>query len=291
MTKAPYAPAEFSGRVAVIATMHRKEQAIAPPLEAALGVHTHVPFPFNTDSFGTFTRDVPRPVDQLATARLKARAALELTGGTLAIASEGSFGPHPQMPWVACDREIVLLLDQQHQLEIVGQVISTDTNYRAQTIHSVEEALAFAHAIGFPEHGLVVMPTAEGSPSNAIAKGLTTESALTEAVTRTLQQSPTSTAHLETDMRAHVNPTRMQVIAQATEDLVQKLSQRCPECHCPGFAIAQRHPGLPCAWCRTPTLLTRAVTYRCQRCLCEREEPFPDGQLTADPGNCPYCNP
>ena len=291
MTKAPTEPSEFSGRVAVIATMHHKERVIAPHLESALGIQPYVPPSFNTDIFGTFTRDVKRPADQLATARLKAKAALEQTGETLAIASEGSFGPHPQLPFVACDREIVLLLDLQHNLEIVGQVISTDTNYRSQTIRSVEEALAFAQAIGFPDHGLVVMPAPNGQSTTAISKGITTEMALTEAVTLTLKQAPTGTAHLETDMWAHFNPTRMSVIAEATGNLVETLLQRCPECRCPGFALVRRNPGLPCAWCHTPTMLTLSITYRCQRCQFETEEMFPDGQSTADPGNCPYCNP
>ena len=282
---------EFAGRVAVIATMHRKEAAIAPLLESSLGVQTHVPSNFNTDSFGTFTRDIDRPADQLATARLKAKGALELTGETLAIASEGSFGPHPQIPFVPCDRELIVLLDLEHNLEIVGQAISTDTNYRSQTIRSLDDALAFAQTVGFPDHGLVVMPTTEGSPSEAIAKGITTESALTAAVEDVLADSPSGTAHIETDMRAHCNPTRMQVIAEATEDLVRAIAQRCPSCDCPGFAIVRRNPGLPCGWCGTPTLLTWSITYRCQRCALEEEDKFPEGQPTADPGNCPYCNP
>ena len=284
-------PAEFAGRQLVIATMHGKERAIAPLLQSSLGISTHVPSDFDTDRCGTFTRDVKRPADQLATARLKAQAALELTGGDLAIASEGSFGPHPDIPFVPCDRELVLLLDHKHNLEIVGQAISTQTNYRSQTVRSVEEALAFATAVGFPEHGLVVMPTAEGGLPTAIAKGITSKADLTSAVETTLANSTVGTAHIETDMRAHVNPSRMGVIAEATENLIQAIAQRCPACDCPGFAIVKRNPGLPCAWCRTPTLLTLSVTYRCQRCHCDQVKLYPDGQQTADPGNCPYCNP
>ena len=66
----------FRGRLAVLATMHRKEQAIAPVLEEALGLQVEVPPGLDTDRFGTFTREVPRPGTQLATARLKAQAAL-----------------------------------------------------------------------------------------------------------------------------------------------------------------------------------------------------------------------
>ncbi|ASC69549.1 hypothetical protein XM38_004760 [Halomicronema hongdechloris C2206] len=117
--------------------MHRKEQVIAPRLETAPGVKPLMPAGFNTDTLGTFTRDVPRSADQITTARLKAEAALDLTGETLAIASEGSFGSHPQIPFVPCDRKLVLLLDLEPQLEIVGQAISTDTDFRSQ-IHSLD---------------------------------------------------------------------------------------------------------------------------------------------------------
>jgi len=189
---------EFSGRVAVIATMHGKEQVIAPLLKAALGVEPRVPQTFNTDAFGTFSREIQRPADQRTTARLKAAAALEATGETLAIASEGSFGPHPELPFMPCDRELVLLLDRQQQLEIVGETISSDTNYRSQTIRTVAEAQAFAQAVGFPQHGLIVMATATGEPAASITKGITTEAALREAVLRAQYHSSTGGIHIET---------------------------------------------------------------------------------------------
>lgn len=285
----------FADRVAVIATMHRKEDAIAPLIESALGVKTKVPQGFNTDRLGTFTRDIQRPADQLATARLKAEAALELTGESLAIANEGSFGPHPQIPFAACDRELVLLLDTQHQLEIVGEALSTQTNFQGQTIHSVQAALEFAQTVGFPEHGLVVMdsnqPLATTPHSNTIAKGIATEAALIEAVTQALDQSSNRQAYIETDMRALYNPTRMQVIAEATTALIQQIEQLCPECGYPGFTVTQRYPGLPCSLCQAATLLTLSVVYRCGHCQFQQTRRFPDGIQFADPTYCMRCNP
>jgi hypothetical protein len=80
----------FANRVGVLATMHQKERVMAPLLEKELGIKVIVPPNFNTDSFGTFTREIKRPGDQLETARLKAEKALLLTGETLAFASEGA---------------------------------------------------------------------------------------------------------------------------------------------------------------------------------------------------------
>ncbi|PZO59635.1 MAG: hypothetical protein DCF15_03335 [Phormidesmis priestleyi] len=280
----------LAGRVAVIATMHRKEAAIAPLITTAWNVKTLVPTDFDTDAFGTFTRDIDRASDQLTTARLKAEAALALTGETLALASEGSFGPHPQLPFVPYSREFVLLLDTVHQLEIVGEAVSTHTNYRSQAIASLEEALSFAKSVGFPAHGLVVMESVE-APNRPLAKGITQESDLITAVELALSNARHGKVHLETDMRALYNPTRMQAIAQATEDLIQRVAQRCPKCDCPGFSIVERRLGLPCGLCYAPTSLTLSELSRCQKCAYECWVRSPDAPDFADPGQCPYCNP
>jgi hypothetical protein len=272
----------------MLATMHRKEQAIAPLLNSHLGVNVAVPAGFDTDTFGTFTGDVKRPSDQLTTARLKAAAVLRQTGESLAVASEGSFGPHPQIPFVACDRELVLLIDRTHQLEIVGECLSTNTNYRSQVIHSSADALAFAESVGFPRHGLVVKG---GEAEQILEKGITDADHLLALVEQALSQSPHRAVRLETDMRALYNPTRMTVIAQATEDLVRAIAVSCPSCRCPGFSSIKQFPGLPCSLCGTPTLLTLSRLYRCQRCQFEQRLTGDHGFSAADPSYCPYCNP
>lgn len=289
MTSSPSVQALFHNRTGVLATMHQKEQVIAPLLSEHLGVHVVVPQDFNTDAFGTFTREVNRPGDQLSTARLKAEKAMQFTGATLAFASEGSFGPHPSLPMLACNREIVVLCDRQHDLELVGQAISTDTNYCHQHVTSLEAALAFAQQIGFPAHGVVAMPAAQPTESSHLFKGITDDAHLRDAVTWLLQKF--GQAHLEPDMRAMYNPTRMKVIAQATRDLIEAIHQCCPQCGYPGFAPVDRRAGLPCAWCGLPTELTLAIIHGCKKCNFRSKIDFPDGQTTADPARCGYCNP
>ncbi len=279
----------FAHRVAVLATMHGKEAAIAPLLQAELNLKTIVPADFNTDAFGTFTREIKRTGDQLTAARFKAEAAMQLVGETLGLASEGSFGPHPAIPYLPCNRELVILLDATHDLEIVGYDFSTDTNYRQQVVNSLEAALAFAQQIGFPSHGLVAMPTADSPEPAAIVKGIVTESELREAVTPWLQRQ--GSVYLETDMRAMLNPTRMQAIARATQDLIRKLRSHCPQCDAPGFDVSDRKPGLPCGLCYTPTDLTLAAVYSCQKCSFTQDRLYPDGIELADPAQCAYCNP
>jgi hypothetical protein len=278
----------FRDRLAIIATMHHKELAIAPILQDALGIKVTVPQDFNSDLFGTFTRDIDRPANQIETAKIKAEKALELINADLAIASEGSFFPHPILG-IPYNREIVLLLDQKHNFTVYGEFLSTDTNFRHQTISSYEQAYDFAIQVGFPDHAIVLMPDAQTSAKEAICKGINSEALLQEYVCKLLGQS--SQIHIETDMRALYNPTRMKNIAKATEDLVRKLQQFCPNCNFVNFDIVKNLKGLPCELCGIPTQVTRAHVYRCDRCDFYQEIPFPNGLQRADPMYCSYCNP
>jgi len=72
-----------AGRVAMV----RQEQALAPPLAVALEIRPLVLVSFKAHRWGMFTRDVRCPADQLTPGRLQAKAALDLTGEILAMAS------------------------------------------------------------------------------------------------------------------------------------------------------------------------------------------------------------
>ncbi|MBD1824534.1 hypothetical protein H6F51_18870 [Cyanobacteria bacterium FACHB-DQ100] len=281
----------FQNRVAVLATMHHKEVAIAPVLEPELGLKIHVPKNFNTDQFGTFTREITRSGDQLEAARRKALSALEQTGMDLAIASEGSFAPYPALPMLPCNREVIVLIDQLNGLEVIGEAISTETNFNHRSISSFEEAYEFAMKAGFPDHKLVVMVRKDSIDRAEIVKSIAEFDQLREAVSIALARSQTGSIHIETDMRAMHNPTRMKAIGQATRDLVEKLKQCCPNCSMPGFTASTVKRGLPCDWCGSPTDLVLAKTYQCQKCGFEQDKLYPDEKRTAEPMYCSYCNP
>ena len=278
-------------RTAILATMHQKERVMAPILERELGVKIIVPTDFDTDKFGTFTREVKRLGTQIEAARQKAKKALAIVGETLAFASEGSFGPHPMMPYLPANREIVILLDRVNNLELIGESFTVETNYSHQLVSSIEEADNFAKKAGFPEHGLVVIAGDVALGNGEIVKGIVTEKQFFDAVRAGLKKSSTGRVHIETDMRAMYNPTRMKNIENATLDLVKKFHQFCPECGWPGFEVAERKIGLPCGLCYFPTQLVRSQIYQCKNCDYTKEELFPDGRETADPALCQYCNP
>ncbi|URR36639.1 hypothetical protein NBE99_05760 [Thermosynechococcus sp. HN-54] len=276
----------FQGRTAILATKHGKEQVIAPAL-APLGVTVVVANDFDSDRFGTFSREIPRCGTQEEAALAKAEAVLAQTEAELVLASEGSFGPHPQFPMLPSDRELVLLLDRRHNLTLWGEVISLETNFNHATVGNLEEALAFAARVGFPDHALIAMVSAEPPANTPIFKGLQTEEQLAQAIATLQTYRPT--IHLETDMRAHMNPTRMRVIAEAAAQLVQAMTQGCPQCGWPGFVAREKLPGLPCELCGAPTSAIKASRYRCQRCLHQLTLPVPE--TVADASQCYFCNP
>lgn len=176
----------FAGRQAVLGTKHGKEQVIAPLLHDFFGVETIVPRGFDTDCYGTFTREIPRLGTQLETARQKALAAMAHTGLTLGLASEGSFGPHPDAYFLPCNLEIIVLIDREHDLEIVGQSLTTNVRFVHGYVTQWEEALKLAQRAGFPEHHLVVR--ADERSTADLSKGISTYAALEEAVLRRLRQ-------------------------------------------------------------------------------------------------------
>lgn len=276
----------FQGRTAILATKHGKEQAIAPAL-ARLGVTVVVASDFDSDRFGTFSREIPRCGTQEEAALAKAEAVLAQTDADLVIASEGSFGPHPQFPMLPSDRELILLVDRRHDFVLRGEVLSLETNFNHATVSTLQEALAFGARVGFPAHGLIAMAQADPLPNTPIFKGIQSEEELQRAIATLQTDRPT--VHLETDMRAHMNPTRMQVIAQAAMELVTAMAQGCPQCGWPGFVAREKLPGLPCELCGAPTGAIKASCYRCQRCLHQVTVPVPE--TAADPSQCYFCNP
>ena len=278
-------------RTAVVATMHRKETIIAPLFEAAFGMKIIVPSEFDTDRFGTFTREVQRLGTQMETARLKARRALEKTEATIGIASEGSFGPHVQCPWIASNREVLLLIDIQHNFEVYADELSLKTNFAHADVSCVEEAMAFAKKVHFPSHALVATTDPEEPQALVRYKGITHWDDLSEKVKSLLNQSSTGLVRLETDMRAMFNPTRMEVIEQTTRKLIQKLNRICPRCNCPGFDVIEETRGLPCAWCHEPTNQIKTVIDGCQHCTFQQERQDIMLPKLADPGQCLRCNP
>jgi hypothetical protein len=271
----------FQNRTAALATIHAKEKIIAPIFEQYnTGLQIRVAS-VDTDSFGTFTGETERKGSQTETARMKCMAAIEQTGLSIGIASEGAFGPHPSIPFVAANVEIVMLKDTKLSIEVCGQHLTSATNFSSQKVNSVEAALEFADSAGFPSHGIIVR-------GNPIVKGIHDYETLTFAVSQALAQQPL--VQIETDMRAMHNPTRCRAIAAAAADLAERLMTLCPHCRLPGFGRGTNIQGLPCNWCGLPTQEAKGYWMECPTCQ-YREEVLNSSEQYANPACCMFCNP
>lgn len=282
-------PIQFKGRKLVVATMHEKERIIAPLLEKHLGVDVVVPENFDTDRFGTFTGEVKRAGTQLEAARQKARAAMASADVDLAVSSEGSFSAHPSMPFIQSNLELVLLIDQKNGYEIRGNYRTSETNMSGQYVSTAKEALEFARKIGFPEHGVIVRKNKKGR--FGIHKNIHSEKMLIETVNKMLAGFSMKRIFVESDMRAHKNPTRRQAIKKATEDLIKNIASLCPKCGAPGFVVVNFEKGLKCSLCRRPTDLPLNDIYQCGVCGYKEKRLVTRHGKSVDPQNCEYCNP
>ena len=277
----------FDGRTVVIATMHEKEKVIAPILEKELSVKCKTISNLNTDKFGTFSGEVERKDSPLQTVKSKALAALDLCNETLAVASEGSFGPHPSSIFIPANEEFIFLIDTKYHLEIVGRFFTLTTNFNHRVITSMKALDVFKTDIGYPEHD-IILKIVDSNHVKHIYKDFDSTKALEAKVQEALQRGQTIKA--ETDMRAMNNPTRMHSIENAVINLIKNIKSHCPECNAPGFAIQEAILGLPCELCNRPTKSAKAYRYHCQNCdySFKRDN---EGLYFEDAMYCDFCNP
>jgi hypothetical protein len=277
----------FKNRKLIIATKHQKEKVIAPYLEKELGIVCLVDPHFDTDVFGTFSGEIARAHSPIETLRQKCLTAMQANQCDLGVASEGSFGPHPSIPFVTADDELLIFIDLRHNIELVVRELSLATNFNAQTVHSYDELCKFAQQAQFPSHGLILRPAPNAASD--IYKGITDNNTLINTYTKLAQAH--GSVYVETDMRAQFNPSRMEVIEQATKKLVAQLLVHCPHCQLPGFAINARILGLPCELCKLPTASVLGYIYKCKHCNYEQVANYPNKKEFEDPTYCNFCNP
>lgn len=281
----------YRNKVAVLTTMHGKEQVIAPVLKDGLGLIVGLAMGVDTDRFGTFSRDIERTGSQLDAARAKIAAGFEYAPlARVGLASEGSFGPHPFIPFLALGRELIVLIDRDTGLELIGHDASPVANYGHAIVSNLEDVAAFTERARLPDHGLIVMgfDGVQPAPERVLIKDVVDQTSLDSAVRQTIDIC--GSAFIETDMRAHRNPTRMAAIERAAGNLVRRYLSWCPACAWPGFDVTERVAGLPCAWCGEPTHVIQTEVQSCTQCGHRLERPATT-ETIADPGRCESCNP
>ena len=283
----------YGGQRIAMATLHGKQRILTRPLRVGLGLSLCHASAVDTDRFGSFGGETPRLDGALSSCRRKAEAAMEALGLPLGIASEGSFGPHPAVPMLPVGHEWMTFVDRRDGLVISEQMMSRFTNYSACQGDDPETIRGWLQQVGFPHHRLMVRPL-ESSPSTAgdwLAKGVGDPQQLARVMAEAVLRSPMGQAWLETDMRAHCNPTRRVAIRQLAFRLVRRVGSCCPSCGAPGWGVVERLGGLPCLSCGLATRLLKREVMGCISCEHRQHRPRPDGRETADPMHCDYCNP
>jgi len=267
-------------RVAFL-TCHDKVRLVTEAL-APLGFYVEAISSYDTDHFGTFSREVERRGSAHDTALEKARLACSLGGARYGLGSEGSFGRDPHLGWMPWDYEILCLWDDHLQYPIFAVAGSGATNYAQAEVDSLQAADAFMQRVRFPEHALIL-----GRPAEPwFRKGVRDPDWLREQLQWLLARQPK--VWLETDMRAHLNPLRQGVIREAAEQLAKHLKSCCPSCQAPGFVVVRSEPGLLCSSCGLSTPLATAHIRECPAC---RHQERSTVTRLANPGNCEHCNP
>lgn len=255
--------------------------------------------------FGTFCGEIERKKTPLLTAREKARFGMRKAKLPCGLASEGSFGSHSSLPFVVADEEVVVFVDDELGIEISETIVSAKTNFAQITVGSIHEVESFLLASQFPSHALIVRPNLYNanaiekwlgkffrkSDFKHIQKGLQNKEALMSAVRASARNSADGLVRLETDMRAHMNPTRMRVIRQLGVKLARRLRSTCPQCACPGFGVTGVAGALPCQECRQPTESHAYEVCTCQKCHYTKSEKRRDGLIEEQSMHCLLCNP
>ena len=282
----------FQHRRLLFFTMHQKEQAIAEQLKAHFQLDCIIPPGIQTDCFGTFSGEIPRPGSQEEAALAKMDAAIQqFPDETIFLVSEGAFYPHPDSPFVTVNTELLFLRDLQLNLTIKAWHTSLETRARTAFILPNTNWDSLLDSFEFPTYG-IVLSRWEDNKQVAVVKDLLNVGSVSTQVQSWQQQFPQAKIQISHDLRAHRNPLRMAQIEQAGQKLIQQMKQACPTCGLPGLSPIDIQRGLPCAACYRPTRLVKSITYRCAAsCGYETAQPPEDAPAAADPMHCDYCNP
>jgi len=258
-----------------IVTRHAKAQLIAPAL-AELGWHLAELDTFDTDALGSFSAERPRFMTPYECALRKAAIATDLSGFSTGIGSEGSFSPGPY-GMGTFNLELVSCVHVNAGWVVTGRYYGP-TDVQRWTIQSDNELCQAVKTV--PEGQKLLL-----QQQQIIHKGLGTAEALQLAMPMLKQGA----VELSYDLRAHCCPQRQQHIVLAAQDLAARLQRTCPQCATPGFWPDKALPGLPCAECEAPTMLTKLRQACCQRC--NYTEDYPAEAHYANAQYCPVCNP
>jgi hypothetical protein len=270
-----------------LATKHDKLRLIKPAFNKYVRCDL---FEVNldTDQLGTFSGEIERVAPPRETAIHKARLGMKETGLLLGIASEGSIGPDPVVPFIHSNIEHLVLVDDQNGI-IISEIYRS-FEITAATITAVpdQDLTSFLEKADFPNHALIVRPNTQ-IKSNSI-KGVNNHEQLREAISKSSKLSPDGFVVIETDLRAMHSPSRQRNIEGVAKLLAKRVSQLCPNCQMPGWGRVGYEKGLNCSECE----LENPDAIRQEKLGCVKCDHAELGNVITsvlDPARCHFCNP
>jgi hypothetical protein len=275
----------YRGAKVVLPTLHGKGALAQDPFKKLLGMDIQE-LQIDTDQFGTFSGDVERTLSPKESAIAKAKLGLAHSDYQYALASEGTIGADPTIPFINSDIEFVVFLDSINDLVISHTYRSFDITAYSHEYIEGEELEDFLTKVDFPTHQLIVKSLDSGI--TALAKGIANKSDLTSVLLQATKDGHKKIV-IESDLRAHASPSRAKNIRQAFTELAIRISSLCPECESPGWGITSSVRGLPCTDCGEESDAIKAHIYSCISCTHKAEgDPI---ATSIDPSRCSWCNP
>jgi hypothetical protein len=264
----------------LLSSKHQKEGLLQPVFES-FGLSILVNEGFDTDAFGTFCGSVPRPEGPKITVKEKCLAGMNFAGKRQGLASEGSFGPHPSIPFLTINEEWLVYIDLDRNLEIFGRSTTLEVCHSKLDYQDAEQLPTFLANCSFGPQGLVFKNTEN---LQVLAKGIQDRTQLEQL----MHQYPKW--EIETDLRAHMNPLRQKNIIAAAKDLIGRMHSYCPKCSQPDFSVKKVSGNLLCEVCLQKSNSYQYLEYSCTHChhlLIEqrKDKNFEDQQY------CNHCNP
>lgn len=275
----------YFGKDAVLATKHSKGMMIAPPFRELLGLHVHE-IAIDTDQLGTFSGEIERVGTPREVALRKARLGMQAGECAYGIASEGSIGVDPYIPFINSDFEVIVFVDEQLGIEVAENFRSAEITAHTITVDQTSELTEFLKKADFPRHKLIVR--SDDKPVSFAVKGIDTQEQLEQSLSNGLKNFPNLI--VENDLRAHCSPSRQRNIAAAARKLAERLQSLCPSCETPGWGIIGFKKGLPCESCGEISL--EALTSEILGCTqCNHQSAGKVLAEVLDPARCNHCNP
>lgn len=273
----------YRGVSAAFATKHLKEKVVAPVF-ASLGIEVMVP-KIDTDLLGTFSGEIPRTGSPKEVVLKKAHMGISESGLSYAIASEGTIGPDPIIPFVVSDIECVAWVDTKRNIEIVEFYQSLEIVASNITFSKGDSLAEFIKSADFPNHSLIAKPE---SGVGKIYKGINNFEYLELAINELFKDG--EKIILENDLRANHSPSRQKNIAIVAQRLVDRLKVLCTKCQAPGWGVVGFLYGACCRECRR--IEQKSVLGKILGCSsCDHKVEMENEKKFINPAECSFCNP